>query len=374
MAESKLIIGANEMTQVIYIGSNLKAEGGKKKKQKRYLEDKRSDFTYDVLGRQMHEKQIIVGKYHVKNYRQRNKKRRNVIKELIESNFQPGKCMMITLTFRNEQNKEDNTQNDNSNEAIPNIGNDNEYDYSPYIDFENYDQFKNLEAMEFDLVKISNDLFSPKTTADENNSSIEAEFTGGIYSDLKTCNKEFKKFIQKMNYRYENFKYVAAVGRQDNGNWHYHVVCNLSYIDFNELKKIWGLGGAFIGKIRSNAQLCKATSYVGKNMHNARLELKGQKGYLASKGLNRKIVLRSWADKEKSEFAIQNERLKESEENGIKYTKKHIVEHTYTGLTRDSGIFVEEKECKCTFKYYTYPIKSKQYFKFLDAAKRKQSR
>jgi hypothetical protein len=33
MAEKKLIIGAKEMTQVIYIGSNLNAEGGKKRKQ-----------------------------------------------------------------------------------------------------------------------------------------------------------------------------------------------------------------------------------------------------------------------------------------------------------------------------------------------------
>lgn len=40
MAEKKLIIGANEMTEVIYIGSNLNAKGGKKMKvEKKYYFD-----------------------------------------------------------------------------------------------------------------------------------------------------------------------------------------------------------------------------------------------------------------------------------------------------------------------------------------------
>ncbi|MFT9486053.1 hypothetical protein TEPIDINF_002211 [Tepidibacillus infernus] len=97
-----------------------------------------------------------------------------------------------------------------------------------------------------------------------------------MITSLKTCNREFKKFIQRMKNRYENFKYVAVMSRQDNGNWHYHMVCNLGYIAFNELKQIWGLGGVFIGKIRNKTQLSRATSYASKNTNNARLYLKGQ--------------------------------------------------------------------------------------------------
>lgn len=101
MAHEKLIIGANEITRMVYVGTNVKATGGKKEKQKCYIDDRKSDFTYDVLGRQIWEKQIAVGKYHVKNYKQRNKNRRSIVKELICNSFQPNKSAMITLTFVN---------------------------------------------------------------------------------------------------------------------------------------------------------------------------------------------------------------------------------------------------------------------------------
>lgn len=78
------------------------------------------------------DRQKIIGKYHVKNYKQRNKKRRNIIKELIYNNFQPGKCMMITLTFRNKQNNEDTTQDDNINDTITEIDDTEEYLFSSF--------------------------------------------------------------------------------------------------------------------------------------------------------------------------------------------------------------------------------------------------
>ena len=46
------------------------------------------------------------------------------------------------------------------------------------------------------------------------------------FSDIKTTHKEFKKFVQRVNDHYDNFRYVATFSRQKNGNWHYHMICN----------------------------------------------------------------------------------------------------------------------------------------------------
>ncbi|MDI6618062.1 MAG: hypothetical protein QME45_05215 [Clostridiales bacterium] len=97
MATEKLIIGAYEMIKVLVYRYKCKCKRRQAKGKKRYLGDKRAGFTYDELGRQVPDKQIIVGKYHVKNYKQCNKKRRNIIRELICNNFQHRKCMMITV-------------------------------------------------------------------------------------------------------------------------------------------------------------------------------------------------------------------------------------------------------------------------------------
>lgn len=349
MAHEKLIIGANEITKIIYVGTNVKAKGGKKEKQRRYIDDRKSDFTYDVLGRQVWEKQIAVGKYHVKNYKQRNKNRRNVVGELIYNNFQPNKSAMITLTFANIK-KED------VEKSCFDIKEDHPF----------YEANKAIQTMELNYAAM-NDIFSPGAAL-ESAVSIDSENNDERYHDLKTCNKEFKKYIQKMNYRYDNFKYVAVMARQENGNWHYHMICNIVFIDFNELKQVWGLGGVNIQKISSKTQLNKVMNYSCKNMNNAKLDIKGEKGYLASKGLNRNIVLRSWVSSEQTEFNMQNQRLEQA-----KCINKHETRHTYTGTTRNDDIFDEQKECDCSCIYLTYSIQSLQSFKYLDIATKKKN-
>lgn len=350
METKKLIISANEMTEVIYIGTNVNAKGGKKKRKNRCLGDRHADFTYDVLGRQIPVKQIVVAKYHVKNYMQRNKTRRGIIKELICNNFSPKKCVMITLTFAD-------VKEENSEGSCWDIKED-----SPL--YESYLKVNEIENMPY----VINEIFF-------NNSQLEimdndGEVINQKYKDLKTCNKEFKKFIQRMNYRYTDFKYVAVMGRQDNGKWHYHMVCNITFIEFDKLKQIWGLGSCYVQAIRCTSQLNKVINYAKKNMNNSSLDLKGEKGYLASKGLNRNIVLRSWVESEQKEFNIQKQRL-EQVKSKVKYTESHITEHIYTGEVTNDGLFYDDKECQCICKYYTYPIESIQNFEFLGIAKKK---
>ena len=183
-----------------------------------------------------------------------------------------------------------------------------------------------------------------------------------------------------MNYRYDNFKYVAVMGRQDNGNWHYHMICNLAHIDFYELQKIWGMGSGYISKITDMASLKIRVNYLNKNMSLASTDLKGETGYLKSTGLNRNIVIRSWRDEEQVAFENENSFLDAARAKGMKCINKYIHSYTYKGKTSscDDGVFIKEGkeyECDCTIKYFKYPIQSEK-FKLLDTAKprRKQEK
>lgn len=363
MLNKKLIIGANEITEVLYIGTNVHAIGGRKNKKEGIMTNRKKGFTSMGLGRgdknYIPNEQMVVAKYHVKNYIQRNKKRRRTIRELITNSFQPRKCVVITLTFKNiKEENESSCQDMNIKEGHP-----------------FYESFKIIE--EFDISDMSNKLFSPDIVeAKENTKTDEGDEK---YHDIKTCNAEFKKFIKRMNYRYDNFKYVAVMSKQDNGNWHYHMVCNLSYIEFDKLVQIWRRGGVYIQKITSVMDLSKVTNYFNKNMQTSSVDLKGENGYLASKkGLNKNIELRSWSDKETERryFEVENRRLDKAKGDGMKYINKYIHSYTYRGksiLSGDDDIFVKEGteyECSCTIKYFKYPMRSEK-FKLLDTAKPK---
>jgi wyosine [tRNA(Phe)-imidazoG37] synthetase (radical SAM superfamily) len=61
--------------------------------------------------------------------------------------------------------------------------------------------------------------------------------------DLDFTHKEFKKFIQRMNRRYEDFIYLATFSRQENGTWHYHMITNMIMDEsVNNIQNIWGNG------------------------------------------------------------------------------------------------------------------------------------
>lgn len=72
-------------------------------------------------------------------------------------------------------------------------------------------------------------------------------FTENV-QDWKYANREFSKFIQRLNYRVYGEKctklaYVGVPELQDRGAIHYHVLFfNLPYIDKTEIKELWGLG------------------------------------------------------------------------------------------------------------------------------------
>lgn len=105
-------------------------------------------------------------------------------------------------------------------------------------------------------------------------------------TDVKTANRQFNKFIMRMEYHYEKFKYVAIIEFQKRGAVHYHFLCNLPFIDSIEIEKAWGLGFIKIRRVEKvtnmGAYFCK---YLNKDMTDERLFNK--KKYFCSKNLDR---------------------------------------------------------------------------------------
>lgn len=105
-----------------------------------------------------------------------------------------------------------------------------------------------------------------------------------VVKDLNYVQNQFRKFIRRMNYQYDDFEYVTVFARQKKGNWHFHMICNIDgSISENELVELWRYGSVEIILLEDKGNLDKRIRYMQNNMLGVKNELKGKKGYLASK-------------------------------------------------------------------------------------------
>ncbi len=182
---------------------------------------------------------------------------------------------------------------------------------------------------------------------------------GKDYTDLAQVHREFKNFMLRMNRRYTGLKYVTVFSRQKNGNWHYHMLCNLdNETSSHEIEAVWKLGFVWIDYIKDYGELHEKTSYCIRNMQDIGLtELQGEKGYLCSKNLQRNIVLRTWREDELAECQEVFKDLR-SKPSKLLYTASKVqgvkvdVADTETGeiLT----YYDDEKEINEALKKYGY--------------------
>lgn len=111
-------------------------------------------------------------------------------------------------------------------------------------------------------------------------------------TNLKYTNTEFLKFIKRLkNYIKSNFdnnfklQYLAVIEFQQRGAVHYHMLCNIPYIDLKIIQnQIWKNGICFINKI---SHVDNIGAYIVKYMNkdNKDYRLMGEKGYLHSNNL-----------------------------------------------------------------------------------------
>lgn len=161
------------------------------------------------------------GEQHEHNYRNRQKYRRNRIRQLVCTNFDSG-SKFVTLTFNNSH--------------------------------------------DFDI------------------------------TDVKACNAFFKRFIQRLKYRFPELQYVAVIEFQDKngrGAVHYHMICNLPFVKKSELQEIWR--GGFV-KINAIDKVDNVGAYVVKYMCKDTEDerLCGENAYLHSRGLREPVEVCTW--------------------------------------------------------------------------------
>lgn len=118
--------------------------------------------------------------------------------------------------------------------------------------------------------------------------------------DLEACHDAFRKFIKRLRYKIDDFIHITAFSKQKNGNWHYHMLCNLGIDVTNKLiNDAWGLGLTQSMPITSYTEFDSKVSYCIDNMYEVAWDsLQGRDGYLHSAGLLKPVVLRSWKDSE----------------------------------------------------------------------------
>lgn len=115
-------------------------------------------------------------------------------------------------------------------------------------------------------------------------------------TDMDFANNEFKKFIKRLKYSYDDFKYLVVVEFQKRGAIHYHMLSDFGYIEQKELEKIWGNGFVWIRDLL-NANKGKPVDnigayivkYMNKNIIDKRLM--GKKAYFTSRNLKRPEII-----------------------------------------------------------------------------------
>lgn len=108
-------------------------------------------------------------------------------------------------------------------------------------------------------------------------------------TDIECANYELKKYILVLKYHFGDFKFVVVTEFQQRGAIHFHMVCNLPYVDVNKLTETWGNGFC---RINRTDNVDNIGAYVTKYMTKAIDDrLKGKKCYRTSRNLNKPTVL-----------------------------------------------------------------------------------
>lgn len=148
---------------------------------------------------------------------------------------------------------------------------------------------------------------------------------------------EFKKFIKRVNGHFEGFKYIATFARQSNGNWHYHMMCNLcSSKDKKTLAALWDGGYISCTLINSEKYYYNCIGYLIKNMNRSASDLKRIRGYLFSRNTERDMVVTSWRAEDVSEYDNIKQDIMQSKVYK-KYEINHHIGIKSTTIDTDTG-------------------------------------
>lgn len=123
--------------------------------------------------------------------------------------------------------------------------------------------------------------------------------------NINETNLIFKKFIQRLNYRYKfKTEYICVPELTKAGDIHYHLLCNLPYIDVVELQEVWGYGIIHITKIDDIRNVgAYLSSYVDKDFGKC---FEGRKHFFKSKGIVYPVSEKIDSETDNNTYDIKN--------------------------------------------------------------------
>jgi hypothetical protein len=108
-------------------------------------------------------------------------------------------------------------------------------------------------------------------------------------TDLKKANYLFNQFVKRASYAWPGFEYVAVPEFQKRGAVHYHLLCNLPYVDVKEVQAAWGQGFVKLNRIDSvNNAGAYMAKYLGKEADERTF---GKKKFFKSQSLKTPVEL-----------------------------------------------------------------------------------
>lgn len=151
-------------------------------------------------------------------------------------------------------------------------------------------------------------------------------------NDIDYANYEFMQFVKRMKFKYIDFQYLAVIEFQKRGAVHYHIICNLPYVNKKLIAKKWRHGFIKIKRIkRINNMGGYISKYVSKDSDN--MKLFNKKKFFHSKDLYMPLeIINEWQfNNYYNNFDIENrdpvfEKTIESEYRGKIKIKQYIIE------------------------------------------------
>lgn len=129
-------------------------------------------------------------------------------------------------------------------------------------------------------------------------------------TNLKWTYNEIKNFIKRLNYNYDGFAYIMTYARQNNTNWHYHMLCNLPpQATEKSIQTLWGHGRVDKSEHKSEKHFENSIKYLIKNLKSCEDELKGKKAYLCSRNVKRNIRICSWKDEDRGMYTKERKKI-----------------------------------------------------------------
>lgn len=139
-------------------------------------------------------------------------------------------------------------------------------------------------------------------------------------NNLKACLPFYQKFMRKLKSKYKNIKYITVPEFQKRGAVHYHILCDIPYIQKSELQMLWEHGFSKPLAVKNSLHLAfYLTKYLRKRFDDPRKQ--GHRLYYSSRGLRRPTTLYGpYAE------AITN-KLKTDHSNAVQYKNSYKTEH-----------------------------------------------